>query len=193
VNVVAVGSVVVGPNGRRILEHGAEGDMPDLTGIARRTEGVDDHPVALGVPRDQGVIAHPGTDLPSLHPVETPPVASTAGTVRPVVPFQMHEDPPRASAKIANFESVIRRDLEPRARQCYQHAVSQNPDIPDGSLVIAIQVGPSGEVSGASVASRTGLSPQVAACIQGAASRLVFDSPGPGGAAGTVPFHFVKQ
>jgi hypothetical protein len=138
-----------------------------------------------------GTIASPG-DLTRLPTTESP-VASTAGTVRPVVPFTMREDPPQMSVALANAESVIRKQLQPRARQCYQHAVGADPSLPDGGLVVTIRVGPSGEVSAAGVASRTGLSPQVAGCIQGAASRLVFDSPGPAGATITVPFHFVKQ
>jgi hypothetical protein len=194
VGISTIGSLDVGPNAQRVLRRDDDQPPVDLDALARRSTGVDDRPYALGLPRETGpILARPGDDLTSLHPSQTAPIASTAGTVRPVVPFRMDGEPPRTSARIANAEAVIRTQLQPRARQCYQHAVTADPSLPDGSLVIAIQVGASGEVGSAGVTSRTGLSPQVAACIQGAASRLTFESPGAGGATVTVPFHFVKQ
>jgi len=192
--VSTIGSMTVGPNARRMLRQDDESAPVDLNDLYKRSTGVDDRPMSLGLPHasDPIVVGRPGDDLTRLRTTESP-VASTAGTARPVVPFTMREDPPQMSAAISNAESVIRKQLQPRARQCYQHAVTADESLADGSIFVAIHVGPSGEVSSAGIASRTGLSPQVAGCIQGAASRLVFDPPGPGGATIGVPFHFVKQ
>jgi hypothetical protein len=105
----------------------------------------------------------------------------------------LNQEPPRTTSTIANVESVIRTQLQPRARACYQRAVNADQALPDGSLVVVIRVAPSGEVTSAGITGRTGLSAPVESCIAGAAQRLVFDAPGPPGATVSVPMHFVKQ
>jgi hypothetical protein len=191
--VVAIGVSEPGANLRRTLQQGDEGAPVDLRALADRSTGVDDRPSALDLPR-AGEPITPGRrgDLRDLEHGQTGPVASTAGTARPVVPFTMHEDPPQTTAALTNLEAVIRRQLQPRARACYQHAVNVDPSLPDGSLLVIIHVAANGEVTSAGAVNRTGLSAPVGACIVGAAQHVVFDAPGPPGATVTVPMHFVK-
>ena len=178
-----IGTMGVGPNARRVLRDDDEGVPLRLDELAERSTGVNDSAFPLGLPRASPfVVGRPGDDLQHLRVTDTAPAATTAGTARPVVPFTMHQDPPRTSVSVANAEAVLRRQLEPRARQCYQRAVTADPSLPDGSILLAIQVAPSGETTSVGIASRTGLSAQVGACIQGAATRLVFDPPGGAGA-----------
>jgi hypothetical protein len=191
--VVAIGVMERGPNLRRALQPGEDAPPIDL-GVLDRRVGVNDHPFALDLPR-AGDPIHPGQseDLQrSLRHGDTSAVASTAGTVRPVVPFTLEQEPPRTSRRIPNVESVVRSQLQPRARQCFQRAVTADPSLPDGNILVTMRVEPSGEVASVGI-TRTGLSAQVVSCIAGAAQRLVFDSCEAGGATVTVPMHFVKQ
>lgn len=192
--VVAIGVTAPGANLRRALQQGEEGPPVDLRALAERATGVEDRASELGLPRASGPI-EPGRrgDLTELEHRQTGPVASTAGTARLVVPFTLSQEPPRTTAAIANVESVIRTQLQPRARACYQRAVNADQALPDGSLTVVIRVAPSGEVTSAGITGRTGLSAPVESCIAGAAQRLVFDAPGPPGATVAVPMHFVKQ
>jgi hypothetical protein len=82
--------------------------------------------------------------------------------------------------------------LSGRARYCYQQALLKNPN-QAGRVVIAIKVGPSGDVVGSSVLSSNGLDASVGQCILGGAANLHFKSPGPGGGQLNVPFTFIKQ
>jgi hypothetical protein len=193
-SVVAIGTMDQSPNLRRVLLAGDEGPPIDLNAFGRNSGGIDEHTLALNLPR-AGEPLRPGSldeGLQGLRHGETGPVASTAGTVRPVVPFTLRQDPPGTTGCVPDLESVIRSQLQPRARQCFQRAVTADPSLPDGSLFVSMQVGASGEVSSAGV-TRTGLSEQVASCVAGAARRLVFHVQGAAGATVTVPMHFVKQ
>jgi hypothetical protein len=191
--VAAIGVTAPGANLRRALQQGDEVAPVNLDALGERRTGVDDRPSALDLPHAGEPMA-PGRrgDLRDLEHT-TAAVASTAGPARPVVPFSLRQDPPQATSTIANVESVIRTQLQPRARACYQHAVNADESLPDGSLVVVIRVAPSGEVTSAGIANRVGLSAPVGSCIAGAAQRLVFDAPGPPGATVSVPMHFVKQ
>jgi hypothetical protein len=62
-----------------------------------------------------------------------------------------------------------------------------------GKVIISARVGPNGEVAGADVASNTGLSPGVAACIAGVVRRATFAAPGGGGSTLSIPVTFVQQ
>ena len=88
------------------------------------------------------------------------------------------------------MESVIRSQIFPAARKCYQRGLEQDPT-QSGKLIISIKVDPSGEVSSASVVSNSGLSAQVASCIVSAAKRATFGQ-NPGGTV-QIPFNFVHQ
>jgi hypothetical protein len=98
--------------------------------------------------------------------------------------------PIQTATPIANMESVVRSQIFPRARRCYQRGLENDPTM-SGKLVIGIKIDPSGEVSSASVARNTGLSSQVASCII-AGSRSAMFAQNPGGTL-TVPFTFVRR
>ncbi len=106
-------------------------------------------------------------------------VATTAGTARPVVPMPILQgDPPVLSTPVANAEAVLRKELYPRARRCYQKGLDVNPT-QTGKIVLNIRVAPSGEVSSVGTEVRGNLSSGVAGCVTGAAQRLRFEPPGP--------------
>ena len=81
--------------------------------------------------------------------------------------------------------------LRGRFRTCYQKGLSVDPTM-SGKVVIRATIAPNGEVSGADVASSSGLSPEVGACIASAVHRAQFD---PQATATTlsIPVSFVKQ
>lgn len=97
-----------------------------------------------------------------------------------------------ASVPVQNADAVIRGGLHPRARACYNAGLKEDPN-QSGRVVITIQVGPSGDVTGASAAQCSGLSPKVCACIAGGARSLKFQPPGGGGSTINAPMNFVKQ
>jgi hypothetical protein len=117
------------------------------------------------------------TTVPSA--VAATPVLPPANAATPV--------PPPGNAKVADLESVIRRDLVLPVKRCYQKDLANNPD-EAGKIVVALDIDSSGDVANASAASIEGLTPTVANCILGAAGGLHF-SPGSGGRA-FVPFTF---
>lgn len=190
--IATIGQVGIGKNAQRVLSTTDDPAPVNLDDLANKPGAVVNNPLALDLPHASDPIHVTNDPLTSMHPGETAPVVSTAGTVKPVVPFQMQQDAPQTSVAMAGAEAIIRRQLQPRARQCYQHAVNNDPSLPDGNILVTIRVSPGGDVASASAA-RTGLSPAVASCIQSAASRLTFDAPGAAGATITVPMHFVKQ
>jgi hypothetical protein len=96
------------------------------------------------------------------------------------------------SVPVSNAEAVIRSQIHPGAKRCYQKGLENDPT-QSGRIVILIKVSPSGEVDSASVASNSGLSGGVAGCIASVARRAKFDAPGASGSTISVPFNFVKQ
>jgi TonB family protein len=93
---------------------------------------------------------------------------------------------------VSNAEAVIRSQIHPGAKRCYQKGLETDPT-QSGRLVILIKVAPSGEVDSVSVSSNSGLAAGVASCIQSVARRAKFDAPGASGSQISVPFNFVKQ
>ncbi len=111
---------------------------------------------------------------------------------RVVLAPAVHEEPPVLSAPVPDAEAVIRRQIEPGAKRCYEKGLDSDPT-QSGKLVLAIRVAPSGEVDSATVSSRAGLSQGDADCIVDVARRAKFTRTGPGGATIVVPFGFVRQ
>jgi len=87
---------------------------------------------------------------------------------------------------------VIRSQIHPGAKRCYQKGLDVDPS-QGGKLVMVLKLAPSGEVDSTSVASNTGLAAGVASCIASVARRAKFDPPGANGSTISVPFNFVKQ
>jgi hypothetical protein len=96
-----------------------------------------------------------------------------------------------ATVPISDADRVV-AGLRARFRSCYQTGLNSDPTM-SGKVVISAKVGPNGEVSGADVASNTGLSPGVAQCIAGVVKRATFSAPGGGGSTLSIPVTFVQQ
>ena len=93
--------------------------------------------------------------------------STTAGQATKVVPVgNVEYGGSPMSVPVSNAEAVIRSQIHPGAKRCYQRGLESDPT-QAGKLVILIKVAPSGEVDSASASSNNGLSASVAACIVG--------------------------
>jgi hypothetical protein len=168
----------------------------DLNGLANRQGGISNTTGGLNLPGGAGGPIRPGQGpggLQSLHGGDTGGAATNAGTATKVVPVgEVQYGGSSMSVPVSNAEAVIRSQIHPGAKRCYQKGLESDPT-QSGRIVILIKVSPSGEVDSASVASNSGLSAGVAACITGTARRAKFDAPGASGSTISVPFNFVKQ
>ena len=114
-----------------------------------------------------------------------------ATTARPVVPMPtVQTEPLVLSTPVANAEAVIRRELYPRARRCYQRALDID-STQAGKVLLTLRVGASGEVASVGAESRGGLSRAVSCCVAGAAQGLRFAPPGPSGSTLSVGVDFL--
>lgn len=77
-------------------------------------------------------------------------------------------------------------------RACYNRGLAVNPDA-QGSIRLAIRVGPGGEVQGVTAVPAGNLPPSVVSCVRARASAAQFDPPEGGSAVVNVPVTFVKQ
>ncbi|HLK38146.1 MAG TPA: AgmX/PglI C-terminal domain-containing protein [Polyangiaceae bacterium] len=169
-----------------------EGAPVELGAPAARTEGVDNAaPGLLRLPSDSGPLGPRGS-LQDLRPVGDRPAASIAGAARVVIPlFDVQYPTPTITVPMANAEAVIRSQIHPGARHCYQKGLDSDPT-QSGRLVLEIRVGPSGEVDAVGVTGNTGLSQGVVDCIVQVARRAKFGRPGPTGSTLSLPFNFVR-
>jgi hypothetical protein len=134
-----------------------------------------------------------GGGLQDLHGGNTGGASTSAGQATKVVPVgNVDMGSSSMSVPVNNAEAVIRSQIFPGAKRCYQRGLEQDPT-QAGKLVLLIKVAPSGEVDSASPQSNTGLSASVASCIASVARRAKFDPPGANGSSISVPFNFVKQ
>ncbi|MBV9949231.1 MAG: AgmX/PglI C-terminal domain-containing protein [Myxococcales bacterium] len=167
----------------------------DLNSLANRSGGVSNTTGGLNLPGGAGGPIRPGSGggLQGLKGGETGGASTSAGTVVKVVPVgDVQYGGSAMSVPVANAEAVIRSQIHPGAKKCYQRGLESDPT-QAGKIVILIKVAPNGEVDSASVQSNSGLSAQVASCIASVARRAKFDAPGPSGSQISVPFNFVKQ
>jgi hypothetical protein len=167
----------------------------DLNSLANRSGGfTNSNSLVSGV--GGGGPIQPGKGgggLQDLHGGNTGGASTTAGQATKVVPVgDVQYAGSQMSVPVQNAEAVIRSQIHPGAKRCYQRGLESDPT-QSGKLVILIKVAPSGEVDSASASSNTGLSASVAACIAGVARRAKFDPPGANGSTISVPFNFVKQ
>jgi hypothetical protein len=163
----------------------------DLNALWNRETRIDSRSSPFDLPSGANAPLVPGRHDVDLS-VGPGPVVTTAPEIKRVVPFDVHEDPPMLSGTLIDAEAVIRGQIHPGARRCYQSGLNNDPT-QSGKLMVQIRVGPSGEVVSASIASNAGLTPQVAACVVGVAHNAKFGPPGPNGATVMVPFNFLKQ
>jgi hypothetical protein len=192
--IAILGALNGGPNINDTMKDD-NGAAVDLNSLANRESGISNSAGnGLNMPGGGGPI-HPGQggDLSSLRGGDTGAVASNAGVERKVVPVgNVDFGAPSSSVPVSNAEAVIRTQIQPGAKRCYQRGLETDPS-QSGKLVILIKVSPSGEVDTVSAESNTGLSAQVAGCIQAVARRAKFDAPGANGSTISVPFNFLKQ
>jgi hypothetical protein len=99
--------------------------------------------------------------------------------------------PTTASAPVANAEATVAR-LRPGFKLCYQQGLNTDPSM-SGKVVLAAKIAPNGEVQDVSVASNSGLSAAVVACIQRKVKNANFDPPGGSGSTIQIPVSFVQQ
>jgi hypothetical protein len=96
-----------------------------------------------------------------------------------------------AGGAITNAARVIAA-MRPAFRACFQKGLDQNPDA-QGSIRLAIKVGPGGEVSNVTATPSGNLPPGVVDCVTTRAKRAQFDPPEGGASVVNVPVTFVKQ
>jgi hypothetical protein len=167
----------------------------DLNSLANRSGGfTNSNSLVSGV--GGGGPIQPGKGgggLQDLHGGNTGGASTSAGQATKVVPKgDVEYGGSQMSVPVSNAEAVIRSQIHPGAKRCYQRGLESDPT-QAGKLVILIKVAPSGEVDSVSTTTNSGLSQQVAACIAGVARRAKFDPPGANGSSISVPFNFVKQ
>ncbi len=190
-DIEAIGGLKGGPNLGILLSHGESAPV-DLDALWNRQTRIDTRPSGLGLPPGVTGPIQPGRhDLDQL-PVPGAPIATTAGEVKRVVPLDVHEDPPIVGGTVQNAEAVIRTQIHPGARRCYQTGLNSSSQ-QSGKLMVLLRIGPSGEVQSVTIQSNTGLSQQVAGCVASVAHNAKFDPPGPSGASILVPFGFFAQ
>lgn len=101
-------------------------------------------------------------------------------------------DPDAGSRPVQNLDAIIRGGLHPKARDCYNAALREDPN-QQGRVVITIHVMPTGDVDAASAAQCTGLRPAACDCMATAARQLHFQPPGGDGSTINAPMNFVKR
>ena len=169
----------------------------DLNSLANRQGGISNTGGnGLNLPGGAGGPIQPGrggAGLQGLRGENTGGASTSAGTATKVVPVgDVQYGGSQMSVPVANAEAVIRSQMFPGAKRCYQKGLETDPT-QAGKLVILVKVAPSGEVDSATISSNSGLSAQVANCITTVARRAKFDPPGAAGSQISVPFNFVKQ
>jgi|CZKU01.1.fsa_nt_gi hypothetical protein len=166
----------------------------DLNSLANRSGGfTNSNSLVTGM--GGGGPIQPGRSggLQDIHGGQTGGASTSAGQATKVVPVgDVQYGGSQMSVPVSNAEAIIRSQIFPGAKRCYQRGLEQDPT-QAGKLVILIKVAPSGEVDSATASSNTGLSASVAACISGVARRAKFDAPGANGSSISIPFNFVKQ
>ncbi|HTB75699.1 MAG TPA: hypothetical protein VK762_20755 [Polyangiaceae bacterium] len=132
-----------------------------------------------------------GDSLQMLHGDAVDPTSTAAGPASRVVPVGGPQAGGAMGAPPAHAESVIRGQINPAARSCYEN----DPDSKahPGRLTVLIKLAPAGDVDSVIVTSNTGLSPSVASCITTAAHAARFAAPGASGAMVRAAFTFLGQ
>jgi hypothetical protein len=190
-NALAIGAMVHGPNTQRVA--GPDSPPVDIGSIFGTNIGTNNSPTGLNDGASTGPVGlnDKGTDFANIGAgTKTAADVGEKAHEAKKVQVDVTPGPVVTNAKVADLESVIRRDLFPQAKRCYQRDLANSPD-QAGKIVIQLDIDSSGDVKGASVTNNTGLTPKVANCILGAARGLQFAAGGGGRAS--VPFTFVHQ
>lgn len=119
--------------------------------------------------------------------------STTAGSAIRIAPDgDIQKSGASPSGPAPRAESVIRGQINPAARSCYENDPDSKSKRP-GRLVILIKLTPTGEVDSVTVGSNTGLTPAVATCITIVAGAARFGPPGPNGATVRAAFAFGQE
>jgi hypothetical protein len=170
----------------------------DLNGLASRQivagSTVD---TSLALPSSAGtpIQSSPGGggSLQMLHGDATGAVSTTAGPATRVVPSSsLEQDGASASVPPRHAEAVIRGQINPAARACYEND-PQSKSRPLARLVILIKLAASGDVDSVSVSGDTELTPSLTSCITTAAHAARFAAPGANGATVRAAIAFAAQ
>jgi hypothetical protein len=119
----------------------------DLNSLANRSGGISNITGGLNLPGGAGGPIHPGASggLQGLHGGETGGASTGAGTIVKVVPVgDVQYTGSAMSVPVANAEAVIRSQIHPNAKKCYQRGLESDPT-QAGKIVILIKVAPAGK------------------------------------------------
>jgi len=174
------------------------GGPVDLKSLANR-QAPAGNPVANGLALPSGATAPipsnggGGDSLQMLHGDATGATSTAAGSATRIVPLgDLQRGGASMSVPAPHAETVIRGQINPAARSCYESDPDSKSRRP-GRLVILIKVTPAGEIDSVSVSSNMGLSSSVASCITTAARAAKFAAPGANGATVRAAFTFPAQ
>jgi hypothetical protein len=158
------------------------------------------HPLAVASAAVSSASAAPvvtAAAAPSVLPSAPPPIATVAptasATAPPVVapPQPSPTTPQPESASASDATAAVAR-LRPGFRSCYTHGLVTDPSM-SGNIVIAIRIGPRGDVTRVDKVRGSGLSPAVEKCILDEARTATFAPPGGSGSTIQFPVTFVSQ
>ena len=148
-------------------------------------------PSSAGVPIPTN--AGGADSLQTLHGDATGATTATAGPAIRVVPVgDIQQGGATPSAPAPHAEAVIRGQINPAAKSCYENDPDSKSKQP-GKLILFIKLTPAGQVDSVAIASSIGLSPSVVSCITTAAGAAKFAAPGTNGATVRAAFSFSGQ
>ena len=122
-----------------------------------------------------------GENLQSLHGDAMGATSTAAGPATRVVPLAEPAAGASTSVPAPHSEAVVRGQINPAARSCYQNEPDSKSKGP-ARLAILIKLTPAGDVDSVSVSGNVAVSPSLAACITAAAHAAKFAAPGANGA-----------
>jgi hypothetical protein len=121
---------------------------------------------------------------------EPPPAPANGDRGVSFVPLgDLKLGPLALTAPVNGIDAAIRSQILPGAKRCYQKSLEARPS-EAGTMVLRVQILPTGEVDSAFPTSREGLSSVLAACVATVSRRARFSAPSGPGAAVQLPLTF---
>jgi hypothetical protein len=99
--------------------------------------------------------------------------------------------PTGAPVPVSNAEHIVRYQVQPGVRDCYNEALRSDPNV-HGTAKMVIHVAPDGSVEDAPTAGDETLPPSLLSCITAVGRSVRFDPPGGSGASIGTRFNFKK-
>lgn len=173
--------LTVKANGSSVRDALARDNIPtvDMSEVAKRNVGVAHDPGELKMGPGGPVVARKSSGLPGVVADNTKNTSTDKAGVEngPAGPtISVDTAPPKMNGVISDADSVIAK-LRPRFRKCYQDGLNIDPTM-SGKAVLAVKIGPNGEVQSTSVESNEGLSQAVTGCMQKAIGNATFTGNG---------------